>query len=304
MENHSALDRYGRALELAGDEAGWHIPEARVLTGIGEAHYWLGNSAAASEALDRAVELGERLDDGWTRTHALRFLGDIAINVHADLDLAERLFARSLEAAESIGDPSAIARVLLFAGWVPWTREAFGEAETIWRRALAIAEEHGDRWAEIRALTALSIDLTELDRLDESEALIERARAIAFEIGDRFSAAVATVQTGRVHEERRDFEGSLPHFDRGIEIFTDLGNRWELGDALAARGIVYRELDRLDEAERDLLEAVRISEELGERQLAGWTWKALVRVSERRGDAEQAAGYQRRADEEEARRPR
>ena len=304
MENHTALERYERALVMAGGEADWGVAEARVLAGMGEARYWLGDFPAASEALDRAAALGERLGDGWTLTHALRFLGDIAINVHADLDHAERLLARSLEAAEAIDDPPAITRTLLFAGWVPWTRGQFDEAEVTWRRALAIAEEHHDRWAEVRALTALSIGLVDQGRIDESESLIERARGTAVEMGDRFSAAVATVQEGRILEERGDFQASLLRFDRGIEIFTDLGNRWELGDALAERGIAYRELDRLDEAERDLREAIRISEELGERQLAGWTWKALARVSERRGDAEQAAEHQRRADEEEARRPR
>ena len=122
-------------------------------------------------------------------------------------------------------------------------------------------------------------------------------------MGDQFSLAVATVQEGRLHEERLDFEKSLPYFDRGIEIFTDLGARWELGDALAERGIAERELGRLDDAERDLRRAIAISEELGERQLAGWTWRALAHVSERRGDHEVAEEHRRRAALEESRRP-
>ena len=64
-----------------------------------------------------------------------------------------------------------------------------------------------------------------------------------------------------------------------------------------------REMGLLDEAEEDLGRAIEISEELGERQLAGWTWRNLARVSERRGDAELAAERWRRADEAEARRP-
>ena len=134
--------------------------------------------------------------------------------------------------------------------------------------------------------------------------MIERAREVAVDMGDRFSLAVATVQEGRLHEERKDFEKSLPYFDSGIEIFTDLGARWELGDALAERGISQREMDRLDEAERDLRHAISISEELGERQLAGWTWRALAHVSERRGDITTAEEHRRRAEHEESRRPR
>jgi len=146
--------------------------------------------------------------------------------------------------------------------------------------------------------------IADLDRLDEATEMIERAREVAIDMGDRFSLAVATVQEGRLHEERKDYELSLPYFDSGIEIFTELGARWELGDALAERGISQRELGRLDEAEQDLRQAIAISEELGERQLAGWTWRALAHVSERRGDLARAAEHRRRAEHEESRRPR
>ncbi len=304
MENRSALGRYRRALALAGDGDRWGVREARVLAGMGEAFYWLGEYPGATEVLEQAVELGTRHDDDWTLALALRFLGDISINVAADVDRAETLLERSLDAAERLGEPAAIARTLLFAGWVPWTRKRLEEAEAIWRRALEIAEANDDRWARVRSLCSLSIVIADQDRLDEATEMIERAREVAIDMGDQFSLAVATVQEGRLHEERLDFEKSLPYFDRGIEIFTDLGARWELGDALAERGIAERELGRLDDAERDIRRAIAISEELGERQLAGWTWRALAHVSERRGDHEVAEEHRRRAALEESRRPR
>ncbi len=304
MENRSAVDRYRRALEMAGSADRWAVREARSLAGMGEALYWLGEYPRAVEVLEEAVGVGDRHDDDVTLTLALRFLGDISINVAADLERAEALLDRSLEAAERLGDPRAIARTLLFAGWVPWTRNRIEEAETIWRRALEIAEANTDRWAQVRSLVSLSIALADLDRVDDATEMIELAREVAVDMGDRFSLAVATVQEGRLHEERKDFEKSLPYFDSGIEIFTDLGARWELGDALAERGISQREMGRLDEAERDLRHAISISEELGERQLAGWTWRALAHVSERRGDLTRAAEHRLRAEHEESRRPR
>jgi hypothetical protein len=50
--------------------------------------------------------------------------------------------------------------------------------------------------------------------------------------------------------------------------------------------------------------AIRISEELGERQLASWTWRALAKVSERRGDKAEAEQRLRRSREAEAQGPR
>jgi hypothetical protein len=53
-----------------------------------------------------------------------------------------------------------------------------------------------------------------------------------------------------------------------------------------------------------MLAAIRISEELGERQLASWVWRALARISERRGDHAEAERRRRRSSEAEAQRPR
>ena len=166
MESRTAVDRYARALAMGGDESGWGVREARVLAGMGESYYWLAEYADAIDVLERAVNLGTEHDDPWTLALAFRFLGDIAINVWADVDRAEILLDRSLVEAERLGEPHAIARTLLFAGWVPWTRNRLPEAESIWRRALSIAERHDDRWgkfgrsARSRSRSATSIGST------------------------------------------------------------------------------------------------------------------------------------------------
>jgi class 3 adenylate cyclase/tetratricopeptide (TPR) repeat protein len=303
MESRSAVDYYERSLAMAGQDGRWGVREARALAGMGEAHYWLGEYPAATAAFERSVALAEAHDDASALTHALRFLGDIAINVEADVDKAEALLDRSLSAAEKLGDQFAITRTLLFAGWVPWTRDRFEESEVIWRRALALAGTK-DRWARVRALTSLSINRMGTQDFGESLRLIEEASALAEATGDQFSVAVTAVQTGRVLEDLGRFAESLPWLDRGIAIFAELGARWEMADARAERGISKRELGRLDEAEDDLRYAIRASEELGERQLAGWTWRAFARVAELRGDDAEAEKRYRRSQEAEAHGPR
>ena len=309
MESRSAVDYYRRALAIAGPEEGWRVREARALAGMGEARYWLGDYAAATEVLERAAALGTETDDRFTLALALRFLGDIAINVEGDLDAAEALLDRSLAAAEELGDPWAIARTLLFAGWVPWTRDRFAESEAIWRRALSIADPE-DGWARVRALNSLSINITggpkrsgpaAIAAGEEALRLSEEASVLAEDIGDRFSIAMTAVQRARVLEDLGRSEEGLPCLDRGVAIFDELGARWEYADAIAERGIMKRDLGRLDEAEEDLLAATRISEELGERQLASWTWRALALVSERRGDRAEAEARHRRSREAEER---
>ncbi len=302
MEVRSAVDRYDRALIMAGPEKGWGKREARVLAGLGEARYWLGEYRVATDTLTRAVVLGQAHDDAFALALALRFLGDIAINYEADVDKAEKLLARSLEEAEKLGDSMAIVRTLLFAGWVPWTRQKFDESEAIWRRALEMSEPK-DLWARVRALTALSINRTEMNDPEGALKLIDEASALAEETGDQFSLGNTSVQKGRTLDDLGRHEESLPWFDRGIAIFSELGARWELADARAARGIAKRNLGRLDEAEEDLRYAIKIAEELGDRQLPGWTWRALAKVAELRGDREAAEEHWRRSREAESRGP-
>jgi tetratricopeptide (TPR) repeat protein len=302
LVSRAAVGLYERALALAGPEPGWGAREARALAGMGEAHYWLGEYAKATTTLERAVELGTDHDDPFALALALRFLGDIAINVDADLEKAEALLARSLASAERLGDPYAITRTLLFSGWVPWTRGKYDDAEVIWRRALEVADPD-DWWARIRALTSLSINLDNLGDLDGALRIIEEAGALADRTGDQFSSAVVSVQRARLFEDMGRLDEALAGFEQGMAVFEELGARWEFADALAERGIARRELGRLDEAEEDLSLAIRISEELGERQLAGWTWRALARVSERRGDQAEAEERFQRAKQAEAESP-
>jgi class 3 adenylate cyclase/tetratricopeptide (TPR) repeat protein len=301
LESRSALDLYGRALALAGPEDRWGVREARALAGVGEAHYWLAEFGPATEALDRAIDLGDHLGDDWTLAVALRFRGDIAINVDADLDRAESLLARSVAAAERLGEPWAIARSLLFQGWVPWTRDEYALSDAIWQRALEVAREAEDRWAEVRALTSLSINHSQQSQEDEALGLIVQAQELADRIGDQFSVAVTTTQRARVEADLGRFDAAVPMLDASIATFADLGARWEYADAMAARGVTKREMGLLDEAEEDLSRAIRLSEELRERQLAGWTWRALARVSEKRGDQAQAAERFQLAEQADAR---
>ncbi|HEX9476330.1 MAG TPA: tetratricopeptide repeat protein, partial [Candidatus Dormibacteraeota bacterium] len=269
---------------------------------LGEARYWLGEYRLATEVLNRAVTLAEANDDLFALALALRFLGDVAINYEADVDKAEKLLDRSLQAAEKLGEPWAVVRTLLFAGWVPWTRNRFDEAEVIWRRALALVDPR-DHWARVRALTALSINRADMKDPEGALQLIDEASALAEEAGDQFSLANTSVQRARVFDDLGRPEEALPWFDRGVAIFTELGARWELADARAARGIAKRELGRLDEAEEDLRYAIRVAEELGDRQLPGWTWRALARVAELRGDTSEAEERWRRSREAESRGP-
>jgi class 3 adenylate cyclase/tetratricopeptide (TPR) repeat protein len=299
MESRSAVEYYERCLGLSGEEDRWGVREARALAGMGEALYWLGEYPAARGRAEHAVALGNELDDRFALALALRFLGDNALNVEADVAKAEELFGRSLAYAEMLDEPWAVVRTLLFAGWVPWTRSEYGSAEATFRRALALVDPE-DGWGRARALNSLSIIRDSAGDHEAALRLSEEATSVAEQNGDPFSLAITSVQRGRVLEDLERFEEALGCLEPAIATFEDLGARWELADAIAERGDVRRDLGDLDGAEDDLRRAIRISEELGERQLSGWLWRSLARVSERRGDQREAEERWRRSREADA----
>jgi tetratricopeptide (TPR) repeat protein len=149
---------------------------------------------------------------------------------------------------------------------------------------VALAEEHTDEWARVRALTALSINESQQGHHDAAARLIEEASELAGEMGDRFSLAVTSVQRARIDEDLGRHGEAIPRLDAAIEIFKELGARWEMADAIAERGICFRDLGELDDGERDLRKAMRISQELGEQQIAGWTGRALDRLTQLRAE--------------------
>ena len=227
-ESRSAIDFYERALALGGPEEVWGVREARALAGMGEAHYWLGEYPAATEALDRAVDPSAPTSTTPSRWRWRSGSWATSPSTWTPTSTARRPSSTGRSPPRR---SSAIrrrsCRTLLFAGWVPWTRGDTAEAEAIWRRALAVAEPD-DGWARVRALNSLSINLTgaagagPVAREDVEAALrlSEEASAIAESMGDGFSIAIAAVQRARVLEDLGRREESLPCIGDAIATST------------------------------------------------------------------------------------
>jgi class 3 adenylate cyclase/tetratricopeptide (TPR) repeat protein len=279
MESRTAIDLYERALVLSGPERGWGVPEARILSALGESRYWLGEYDEAERTLTRALQLGG--DDQWTQSLALRFLADIALNVREDLDRAEELFNRALQAARHLDEPDqpwVIARVLLMAGWVPYWKRDFGRARSLFDEALQISRENPeeDRWAEARALVSLGASISPVGSEDEVLPLVEEALELGRKMDDPFTIAVAQQSVGNSLRRTMRLEEALPCLDEAIQNFRDLDARWELASALGDRAFVHRLAGRQDEATKDLDAAMELCRRLGEKSLISWTASQLA----------------------------
>lgn len=283
IESRTAIDLYERALKLAGREDRWGPREAHILSFIGEARYWLGEYERAGASLARALEVGE---DVWTRAHACRFLGELALNFEGDPDKASGLFEQALAAARSAGDPWTLARTLLMAGWVPYWRGDLVSAREMFEEALRVVRENPepDPWAEARALMSLTSVNSPVGEETESLELGEQALALGERMGDAFTSAVAHETVGNSLCRMLRVDQALPHLEAAVRTFRELGARWELASALGDRGDVLRLGGDPTSAEGDMKEALALCQKLGERSLIVWTACALARLRLARGD--------------------
>ncbi len=144
IEAKSAADHYEHALALSGAEEHWGEREATILSKLGESLYWLGEYERAEQVLERALGVGGDQSD-YVRSHASRFLADIALTIRGDADTAAAMFDRALEASRKLDDSSVLARTLLMAGRVPFSRDDLEGARRKFDEALAAARLSADR---------------------------------------------------------------------------------------------------------------------------------------------------------------
>jgi class 3 adenylate cyclase/tetratricopeptide (TPR) repeat protein len=284
----AAADLYERALSLAGPEREWGVGEARILAGLGEARYWLGEFEAAVPPLTRALEIGGT--DPQIRADASRFLGDIELSIRGNLERAEELLEQALAAARELGDPWTLARTLLVAGWAPYWRNNMGKAREMFEEALAVARANpeGDLWAESRALGMVATLVENEGDQEEALALSSEALAIAETSGDRFSVAVARESVGNALRRIGRLSEAEPHLNAAVDAFRELGARWELASALTSRGTLHRLAGRIDQAVKDLREGYRLCRELKERGIVTWTANQLAIALVRTGELQAA----------------
>jgi class 3 adenylate cyclase/tetratricopeptide (TPR) repeat protein len=292
-ESRAAIDRYQHALALAGPEDEWGVREARVLCGMGEAQYWLGEFPASRATLERALAYAP--DDIWTQSFAHRFLGDVALNTDGEIERAEEHFDRALAAARKLGPPDgpfALARTLLVAAWAPFHGRSDGleTARTMFQEALDVASANpeGDPWAVARALTFLASVVSMTENEAATLPLIERAYEIGRSMKDPFTTAVAQHKIGGAQMTLGRLDEGIPHLEGAAATFREIDARWELASVLADLGEGLRHAGRLTEAEEAHREGLQITRELGERQLVGWHAAELARTLHAQGRKDEA----------------
>lgn len=282
---------------------------------------WQRRAAAAEQHsvagdLERAravlLELVDGPADRWSRSHALRLLGEVCYRV-GSVDEALSYLAQAVDAAE--GNPAAVARAELERGFVVFS--SFGsweEAAAAMRRAAAAAETVGDR-ALLSSATAAAViaDLLLGNGLDEATlaralALEDPSQSMPVERRALFLAGVAMLQVDelerarvlltslRAHLVEQGAESDLPEVlallarlecvagnlveagalaDRGYELALQARSDSLAASTRAIRALVHAHEGREAESRAAASEAIELAARSGWRVGAFWASVAL-----------------------------
>lgn len=329
-----ALDNYDRALELAREEL--DRPEddedvLDVLTEFAETYYLLGEYEEADRyyryVADRATDLETlrriahvRIDmldsqgrydealevaesaieeygvaDTRESCHLFGLKGGVHLHT-GEFDAAEEAFQRTLEIAERIAEPEALASAYLDLGALDIVRgEADEETVDLLERAVSVAEEGDDDRPLARALNNLAMLYNEFDRTDEAEETFRRCLDLKDEMGDRVQVARAHANLGEIQRNKGEFEAAVENTERAVEIAESVDNVQVMSSSHRRLSAIHHTVGDLDAAVEHGERSLELVDALGNEESRVGTTASLADSYLDRGDAERARDLAREA---------
>ena len=230
---------------------------AEVLDGLGEALQFGGEHPRAIELKERAFAEYEQRGLRAEAAELARWLAFLYVSVHGNVAAANGWTARAESVLEGVEECAA-------HGWLtldraPWTSDA-SEREELATAAIAIARRHGDRDLEFDAIALLGEAYVASGRVTEGMALLDQAMV-----------AVASGEVVGVGPAGEIYCRLLSACERATDVrraeqWLDAATRFEAWDDFVPPtcrthyGGILIALGRWDDAERELLAAIRIFE--------------------------------------------
>jgi DNA-binding CsgD family transcriptional regulator len=292
------------------EQAAEFAESAEVLDGLGEALQFGGQHKRAIEIKERAFAEYERRGLRAEAAELARWLAFLHVSVHGNPAAANGWMARAESLLEGVEECAAHGWLMLDRA--PWSSDA-SEREQLATEAIAIARRYADRDLEFDAMALLGDAYVALGRVTEGMTLLDQVMAAV--------AAGEVLGVGTVGEIYCRLLSACEHATdvRRAEQWLEATTRFEAwGDFVPPTcrthyGGILIALGRWDEAERELLAAIRTFEagywasqlfpllrlaelrvrqgrfEEAERLLEGFDWqmsakRSLARIALARGD--------------------
>jgi DNA-binding CsgD family transcriptional regulator len=230
---------------------------AEILAGLGEAAQFCGEHARAIELKERAFAEYERRGLWAEAAELARWLAFLYVSVHGNVAAANGWMARAASVLEGVEECAAPGWLMLDRA--PWTSDA-SEREQFAIGAIAIARRYGDRDLEFDAISLLGEAYVASRCVTEGMTLLDQAMTAvaAGEVtgvgaaGEIYCRLLSACERATDVRRAEQWLEAATRFEAWGE-FVPPTCRTHYGGILIALG-------RWEEAERELLAAVRIFE--------------------------------------------
>ncbi|MBF0589192.1 MAG: tetratricopeptide repeat protein [Magnetococcales bacterium] len=255
--NQDAAFHLKRALNLATelDEPEDIKPYAIALSEVLELSGDIPGAIVARQSIIQSLEDPERKADH------LRVVGKMQ-EKRGQPKLALEAYDEAFRLLEYHPDTVSVARVLMNQSWI---LNRLGKTETAVKkgtRALEIFELHEAREEEALACNNLGVFYEYLGELERSLGFNLRSLKIFKEVGNRRQTGNLYLSLGFAHYKMNDYPKALEYFTKAHKVTCRIGNLYGIGTALTNKGRTLVHMDRLDEAEEALLEALSVHRRL------------------------------------------
>jgi tetratricopeptide (TPR) repeat protein len=247
---------------------------------LGIFSYFKGNYKDALENYKKAIAVWEEAGFKKGKAQTLSNVGAIYLS-QGDYSKALEYTLLSLKTEEEMGDKKASSSSLSNIGLIYWNQGNYPKALEFYFKALKIEEEL--KIKEAKASTLGNIGLVYWSLGDLAAALKHYEIALnEYKIsGDKKGIAINLLNIGLVYHKKKEFGKALNYFSDAMKLHEEIGNKHGLetdfknigtvyeeeGDsARAKKNLSYALTDRYPKANEYYLKAIKLSEELEDKE--------------------------------------
>jgi len=271
------------------------LAEAGKALGIANAE--LGNVTTARDYFTDYLVSQKRLGDEAGLASAYNNLGVLAKRM-GDLNGALDHLENALEIDRRLGRSAAIADRLTNLGIILYRLSRWAESEGNLNEARDIYSRIGATRGLVAASTALGNVCRERREWGRARGLFDEALRVSQERGYLRAEALALEFIGHLEMDQDRNEDALGTLNRALGCAYRLSSNSDVvGEVLRRRADVLFRLGRLEEAEQDCSEAIKLTREIGDKLEEGATLRVLASVCYAKGEATAAEVLITRAEE-------
>ena len=201
---------------------------------------------------------------------------------------AVRLYQRSLEIKERLGDQHGRATSLLGLGNIAFLQGGYPEAMRLYGQSLKIYERLGDQHG--RASTLLNLGNIALLQGDYPKARrrYQQSLKIAERLGNQNEQASTLQQLGMLAQKQGDYPEAMRLYGQSLKIYERLGDQGGQADILYHLGNIAQEQGGYPEAVLLYQQSLEIAERLGDQGGQASTLLSLGMLAQKQGNYPEA----------------